>query len=117
MDEFKELLKNRINHCKNTLVEKMKNEQVRNEVGYVFFQNGTYFNKTDYKIMVNALRHKTIDQWNTIVWQQIATQAYFENKQRPIFFEIIIDKLIFAAYKEEEENTTTSSRISRRCIV
>lgn len=97
------LLENRINHCKNLLVEKMKVEQVRNEGNFVFFEDGRHFSKITYRNMVHALRHKPEDKWDALIWQQIAKQAYSENRQQQCLFNIIMEELLISSYREVAE--------------
>lgn len=81
--EFKQIISNRIAHCNEQL---KNNEVIAEDDNFFFFKNGEHYSKPVMKALKDALV-QDIEQWTSLVWQQIVRQLWEDNnRDRSLFY-------------------------------
>lgn len=90
--EFRQVISNRITHCNNQL---KSNEQfITYEDDWIItFLNGEHYSKPVMKALEDALT-QNIEQWTSLVWQQIVRQLWEDNNRDKNLFYIATEILL-----------------------
>lgn len=76
---FKDIILSRIKHCKSEL-----DKHLLNDTAYIYYDNmvvykdGGHFNRAVFTLLTKAV-HRSIEEWNILIWQQIIRQMYTES--------------------------------------
>lgn len=68
-DKFRELIKNRINHCENNLKNNLHHARSTGR-GQIIVWPGGHFSYPTYEALVQSLE-MCIEEWSPLIWEQI----------------------------------------------
>ena len=95
--EFKQVISNRIAHCDNQL--KNNGQFITYEDEWIItFLNGEHYSKPVMKALKDALV-QDIEQWTSLVWQQIVRQLWEDNNRDRSLFYIATEMLLIKDFK------------------
>ena len=96
--EFKQVILNRIVHCN----EQLKNNEIidKNDT-FFFFKNGGHYSIPVIRALVDALM-QNIEQWSSLVWQQIVRQLWEENNRNKNLFYIATEMLLVKDFEKTQ---------------
>lgn len=84
-EKFKEIIKNRIEHCENELYSHLDEAVL---IGPIVYWDGGHFSKPVYDNLQRAYK-QPMSSWDRMTWQQIIRQLYSMNhteESRRLFF-------------------------------
>ena len=71
-DKFRELIKNRLEHCENSLKDNLNHAYSTNS-GLMIIWKGGHFSYPVYEALVQSLTIPT-EEWSALIWEQIIRQ-------------------------------------------